>query len=289
VRVFDHDDRGVDHGTDGNCNAAEAHDVRAKPEHIHTDIRDQYAERQGNDRNERTAHVKEEHEADEGDDDALFDQRSFEGLDGAIDQIRPVINRLNRNALRQARRDFRKAVLHVSDDRKCILPEALNRNPRNDLAFSVKFGDAAPLIGRELDAGDVSEQHRDATVVLDHDLFQVGYVLHIAAAANCELSFAQLHRPTADIAVARAQSSPYLVERYAQHLEPPRIDHDAVLLDEAADACDFRYPLGFGDRVPDLPVLDGTQFGKSFLVAANNVLVNPTYSGRVRPERRRNS
>ncbi len=58
VRVFDHDDRGVDHGTDGNGNAAEAHDVRAKPEHIHTDIRDQYAERQGNDRHERAANLR---------------------------------------------------------------------------------------------------------------------------------------------------------------------------------------------------------------------------------------
>src|SRR5712691_10441632 len=180
-----------------------------------------------------------------------------------MDQIRPVIDRLDRHTLRQARRDLRKAILHVCDDRKGVLPKTLNHDPGSDLALSVELGDAAPLIGRELNTGDVSQQHGHAAVVLDDDLFQVGYVLHVAAAANCQLSFAQLDRPTADIAVARAQSSPYLVECYAQRLQPPRIDHDAVLLNEAADACDFRYALGFGDRVSDLPVLGGTQFGKS--------------------------
>src|SRR5260221_13134031 len=70
---------------------------------------------------------------------------------------------------------------------------------------------------------------------------------------------------------------------------PPRSAHDIAWLAKRAARSFFRYARGFGNPIPDLPVLDGTQFGKSFLVAANDVLVNPTYSGRVRPERRRNS
>src|SRR6266511_1305269 len=213
VRVFDHDDGGVDHRADGDGDPAEAHDVRAKPKHIHAEVRDQYAERQGNDRNERAADMKQEHETDEGDHHALLDQRSLEGLDGAVDQIGSVIDGLNRYALRQARRDFGDAILHICDDRKRVLAEALNRNPGNNLAFSVELGDAAPLVGCELDTGHVFQQHRHAAIVLDDDLFQIGNVLHIATAANGKLRFGQLDGPTADVAVARAQSGPNFIQR----------------------------------------------------------------------------
>ncbi len=158
--------------------------------------------------------MKQEHEADEGDDDALLDQCPLKCLDGAVDQIRPVVDRLNRYTLRQARCDFRKAILHICDDRKGVLAKALNRNPGNDFAFSVKFGDAAPLIGGEFDTGHISQQHGHAAVALDDDLLQVGYALDIAATANGELCFGQLDRSPTDVAVARAQSSPNFIQRY---------------------------------------------------------------------------
>ena len=213
MRVFDHHNGGVDHRSDGNGDAAEAHDVRAEPEHVHAEVCDQYPQRQGNDCDERAAHVKEKHDADERDDGALLDQRPLQGLDGAVDQIRPVIYCLNRYALRQARCDFREAILHICDDRKRVLAKALNRNPRNDLAFPVKLGDAAPFVRCELDPGHVSQQYGHAAVVLDDDLLQVGNVLDIAAAANGELCFGQLDRPTSDVAVARAQSGPNFIQR----------------------------------------------------------------------------
>ena len=42
VRVLDHDDRGVDHGADRDCDTAEAHDVGAEAQQIHAEISDQY-------------------------------------------------------------------------------------------------------------------------------------------------------------------------------------------------------------------------------------------------------
>ena len=66
-----------------------------------------------------------------------------------------VVDGLDAHALGQARRDLGEAILHVLDDRQRILAEALQRDAGDDLALAVHFGDAATLVGRELDARHV--------------------------------------------------------------------------------------------------------------------------------------
>ena len=51
-------------------------------------------------------------------------------------------------------------------------------------------------------------------------------------------------------------------ERNAERLQPSRIDDDAVLLDEAADAGDLGNALRLGEAVADVPVLNGAQLGQ---------------------------
>src|SRR5262249_9361096 len=75
----------------------------------------------------------------------------------------------------------------------------------------------------------------------------------------------------------------------AQCLKAARIDDDAVLLDEAPDARDFRNALGLGDGIPHLPVLYGAQLGEVLLHTADYVLVDPAHSGGVGSERRSNA
>src|SRR5882757_7372315 len=90
--------------------------------------------------------------------------------------------------------------------------KALNCYSGNDLSFPVEFGDATPLIGREFDTGHILQQNRHAAVGLDDNLLQVGDVLHIAATTYGELCFSQLNRPTADVAIARAQSGANFIQ-----------------------------------------------------------------------------
>ena len=87
VGVLDHDDGGVDHGADGDGDAAEAHDVGAQAQQLHAQIGDQHAERQRDDGDQRAAHMQQEDDADQRDDDAFLDQRALERLDGAVDQV----------------------------------------------------------------------------------------------------------------------------------------------------------------------------------------------------------
>ena len=265
VRVLDHDDRGVDHRADGDGDAAEAHDVGAQAQHIHAEIGDQHSDRQRDDGDQRTADVQEEHDADERDDQALLDQRALEGIDCAVDEIGAVVHRFDGHALGQARRDLGKAVLDVADHGQRILAEPLKRNAGNDLAFPVHLRDAATFVRRELDPRHVLEQHRHAAVALDDDLLQIGQALDVAAAAHRELGFRELDRAPAHVHVAAAQRFADFGERNPERLQPPRIDHHAVLLDEAADAGDLGDALRLGDAVADVPVLNGPQLGETFL------------------------
>ena len=64
------------------------------------------------------------------------------------------------------------------------------------------------------------------------------------------------------------------------------IDDDLVLLNEAADACDFGDALGLGQLIAQIPVLDRAQLGERALRTEHDILVNPADAGRVGPERR---
>ena len=83
VRVLDHDDGRIDHGADGDGDAAEAHDVGAEAQQLHGGEGDQDADRQHEDRHQRAAHMQQEDDADQRDDDAFLDQRVLERVDGA--------------------------------------------------------------------------------------------------------------------------------------------------------------------------------------------------------------
>ena len=91
--------------------------------------------------------MEQEYDADEGDDGALLDQRAPERLDRAVDQVRAVVDRIDGDALRQARRDLGEASLDVADHGERILAEALQGNAGDDLALTVHLGNAAPLVG----------------------------------------------------------------------------------------------------------------------------------------------
>ena len=148
VGVLDHDDRGVDHRADGDGDAAEAHDVGAQAQQIHAEIGDQYPDRQRDDGDQRAADMQEEYDADEGDDDALLDQRASERVDCAVDQVRAVIDGVEGHALGQARRNLGDPLLDVADHGECVFAEPLQHDAGNHLAFTVHLGDAATFVRR---------------------------------------------------------------------------------------------------------------------------------------------
>ena len=170
VGVLDHDDGGVDHGADGDGDAAEAHDVRAEAEKPHSGKRHQDAHGQNENGNQRAAQMQEEDHADERHDGALLQQRAFQRIHGTVDQQRAVVDRHDRGAGRQADGHLGEPRLDVVDHRERIGAEALQRNAARHLAVAVELGNAAPLVGPDLHPGDVAQQYGRTAFQLHHDI-----------------------------------------------------------------------------------------------------------------------
>jgi hypothetical protein len=62
------------------------------------------------------------------------------------------------------------------------------------------------------------------------------------------------------------------------------IDHDLILLLEAADACDFGDALRRDQVIANDPILNAAKFGQRSLRAKHDLFVNPTDTAGVRPE-----
>src|SRR6266550_9371174 len=215
VRVFDHDDGGVYHRAERNRDAAEAHDVRAEAEHMEEAHRDQHPDREHDDRDERAADMQQEDKADQGDNDAFFGERVLQSIDGAMDEFRAVVDRLDLHSLRQGGCDLGELLLDAIDDPERVLPIPLQGNTADDLAGAVEFGDAATFLRSKLNPGDIAQQHRRAALHLEHDLLNVADIAQIASTANHVFGLGHLDDATADIAVARADGAGQLPERQA--------------------------------------------------------------------------
>ena len=75
VGILDHNNRCIDHGANGNGDAAKAHDVGRQPKRVHADVGDQDSKRQRDDRHKRASNVEKKYHAHQRNDDAFFDQR----------------------------------------------------------------------------------------------------------------------------------------------------------------------------------------------------------------------
>ena len=221
--------------------------------------------------------MQQEDDADERDNQALLDQRALQRVDGAVDESRTVVDRLDADAFGQARRDLGDTPFDVVDDRERVLAGALKGDAADNLALPVHFGDAAALVGGELDARHVLEQHRNAALVLDDDLLEVGQVLDIAAAAHGELCLRHFEGAAANIHVACLDDLANARERNAERLEPARVDDHAILLDETADARDLGHARRVREAEAEVPILDGAQFGQASLRAPHHILIDPPY------------
>ena len=275
VRVLDHDDGGVDHGADGDGNAAEAHDVGADAEHLHGDERHEDAHGEHEDGDQRAAHVQQKDDAHQRDHHAFLKERRLERGDGAVDELRAVVDRHHLDAFGQRRGNLLETLLDVVDDGERVGAGALQGDAARHLAFAVELGNAAPLVRADLDARNVLEQHGGAAVHLDDDLLEVARAFEIAAATHHELVLGKLERAAPDVHVAVADDLAHLLQRDAERAHAAGIDDDIVLLDEAADAGHLGNALGLGQPEADLPVLQRAQVGQRLVLAQHRVLVDP--------------
>ncbi len=165
----------------------------------------------------------------------------------------------------------------------------LNRDAARHLALAVQFRNAAPLIAREFDAGDILQQHGRAAVYLDDDVLDIGDAFEIPSAAHHEFVLGEFERAAADIHIVAADGIANFRERDSECAQTARIDDDAVLLDEAADARDLGDPFGLRQPEANFPVLQRAQRGERLVLADDGVLVNPADARRIGAKGRRHA
>jgi hypothetical protein len=102
---------------------------------------------QRDDRHQRRAHVPEEDEADQRDDDALLDQLLPQGGDGRVDQLAPVIGGDDLDPGGSEGAISFSFCLDAVDDREGVLAVAHHDDAADRLALAVELGDAAAQVG----------------------------------------------------------------------------------------------------------------------------------------------
>ena len=288
MRVFHHHDRGVHHRADRDRNPAERHDVGGNPLLRHDDERTEDAERQRDDRNERGSRVQQEDQAHEGDNEGFLDELVFEILDRPLDQRRPVVDRDDLDAFRQALLDLLELLLDAIDHGQRIRTRPHHDDPADHLSFTVEFHDTAAQL-RPLDqARDIPELHRRPVLGIDDDVAQLLEVLDVARRTDDQFRFRLLDDAAADLAAGGLDRRDDPRDRDVVGAQSVGVDEHLVFLDEPADRGDLGNTRHRGQFELDEPVLQRAQLRKVALPGPVDqaVLEHPTHSGRIRPDAR---
>ncbi|MNX81615.1 hypothetical protein D3C86_1133070 [compost metagenome] len=287
VRVLDHDDGGIHQDAHGDRHPAQAHDVAGDAELAHQDEAHQHRDGHREDDDESRADVEEEEQHHQADDDRLLDQRLFEGIDGALDEVRAVIGRMDAHARGQALLQLDQLRLDPVDDRLGVLAVAHHDDAADDLALAVLVEDPAPRLGAQLDAPHVRDRHGDAAGGgLDDDLLKIGSALDVAPAPYRVLGRVLLDQAAAHLVVAHPDGIRHFLQVDAVGEELGGIDLDLVLADEAPDGGHLGDPRHALELEAQVPVLDGAQAPEIMALALDGVPVDVAHPGPVGTEHR---
>ena len=241
VGVLDHDDRGVDHGADGDGDAGQAHDIRGDAHEVHADKGHDDGERQGEDDRKGARQMEEKNDADGTDGNRQPDDLFLQGVDRPVDQIGAVVGGDDLDPRRQTRRDIPGDLfLHPFEHRQHVLAEADDDDAAGHLAFAVQLGKAAADVRAEAHLGDVADQDRRAAPVRAHgDQLDVLDFLDVAPAADHVFDAGEFDHPAFDVLVALPDGVHHLADRDIVGEQPVGVDGHLILFDEAADRGDL--------------------------------------------------
>ena len=260
-RVLRDDDARIHEHANRDGDAGEAHDVGGDPGVVHAQERHQDGERQrkGDDQDRPEVHqeddVRQRHERD------LLDQRRAQRADRLLDQVRAVVERHDRDARREARRNLRDARFHGVDD--VLRVDAGSCDDDAADGFLRPFHERGdPERVADLDVRHLLDVDRDAVRAADDDPLDVVDGRDQPDASHDQPGAVRLEHVAADIQVAGADGRHDRAERQVVGPEAIRIDIHLVLLDMAADGGHFRDARHGIELVADEPVLQRAELAE---------------------------
>ena len=211
-------------------------------------------------------------------------------IDRPFDQRAAIVDRDDLHAVGQSGLEFGELCAYAPDGLQRVAAGAHHDNAAGDLPFPVEVRRSPAELRAKLYLGDILDSYgRTSLVDADRNALYVGNRAYIAATTNHVLGLSHLDEAPADVAV---RSHDCIADLAQGNLIPEqciRVDLDLVLPDESTDRRDFG-DTGHGlQRIAEIPVLQGTEFGEIMAAAPvhQGVLVDPANAGRIRPEGRR--
>src|SRR5215475_2045609 len=172
--VFGHDHSAVHDQPE--VDRAETHQVAGDVEEAHEARGDQHRERDHRRGEQRAAPVAEQQDEDEDDDQRALDQVLGYGVDRAVDEFRPVIERDQFDPFRQRPPDLLDALLDARDDVSRVLADEHEGDAGDDLALALGNRRPMPDFSASHDLGHVAHIYGDAVFAgLNYD---TGDILH---------------------------------------------------------------------------------------------------------------
>ena len=157
VGLLDHHDGRVHHGPDGDGDPAQGHDVGREAQRPEGDERKEYDNGQGDHRDDGARDVPEEDEDHQGHGDEHLDDRGFQVVDGAQDQVGAVVDRDDLHAGGQTGLDLPDFRLDPPDHVQGILPVPHDDNAGDHVPLAVQIGHPPAELRPQNDVCDVFE------------------------------------------------------------------------------------------------------------------------------------
>src|SRR5204863_5035812 len=148
------------------------------------------------------------------------------------------------------------------DDIECVFAVTHHDDATNNFATSVELSHATPDITAEMDVSDILQVNRRAVFDFENDVLDVLNLFDVAASANVVLGRGDFEDLAAHIGVAHLDGVDDLAKRDVVSDQRVWIEIDLVLLDEAANGRDFGDSFYRGERVTQVPILNGTQLSE---------------------------
>src|SRR5438270_182821 len=140
---------------------------------MHRKERQQDGYWQGDDRDQRRAHVPKKDDANECDDDAFFDQLFAKRSDGAFDEVTAVVSGDDANAFGKRGFNLLEFAFDAIDYGESIFSVAHHHDAADDFAFSIQLRDAPPDVRTKVHGSNVSDVNRNATLDFEGNALDV--------------------------------------------------------------------------------------------------------------------
>ena len=198
--------------------------------------------------------MEQEQNVHDRDDDRLLDQRAPEGLDGPLDERRPVVERHDLHARRQALLERLDLLLDPVDHVNGADAVARDHDAPDRLLCALDECGRSERIA-ELHVGDLAHEDRHAVLGADDHLLQVARALDEPEAAHDGPRPARFDDVTADVPVAPQDGVDHGGERDFIGTQAVWIDVDLILAHRSADTRDLGDARHRVELIADEPVL----------------------------------